>query len=111
MLKVEAPLPLFVVESVAMEQVNSVLGNFEPKEHDALIMANIPKGGRLNWMFEQMGVSYAPRPLPGFEASQAAIKKWKSEVSKKPVAKRAKASPGRATPSKTVPTPLKSGPA
>jgi hypothetical protein len=40
-----------------------------------------------------MGVSYAPCPLLGSEASQAASKKWKVEVSKKTAAERAKAGP------------------
>jgi hypothetical protein len=54
-----------------------------------------------------MGVPYAPCPLPGSEASQAANKKRKAEVSKKLVAKKAKAGPGRAPLSKTVPPPAK----
>jgi hypothetical protein len=58
-----------------------------------------------------MGVSYAPRPLPGFEASQAAVKKWKAKVSKKPTVKRAKAGPSQAMLSKMAPPPPKSGPA
>jgi hypothetical protein len=58
-----------------------------------------------------MGVSYAPCPLPSTKASQAAIKKWKAEVSKKPAEKKVKACPSRAAPSKTAPPPTKSGPA
>jgi hypothetical protein len=45
-------------------------------------------------------VTYAPHPLRCSEASQAAIKKWKAEVSKKPIAKRMKAAPSQAPPSK-----------
>jgi hypothetical protein len=52
-----------------------------------------------------MGVSYAPCSLPGSEASEAAIKKWKAKVSKKPTAKQAKAGANRATPSKMVSPP------
>jgi hypothetical protein len=51
-----------------------VLGSFEPKEHNALRLANIPNGGHLNRVLEQMGVLYAPLLLPGSKASQAAIK-------------------------------------
>jgi hypothetical protein len=58
-----------------------------------------------------MGVSYDPRPLPGTEASQAAIKKRKAEVSRRPAAKRAKGGPSRAMLTKTPPPPSKSGPA
>jgi hypothetical protein len=47
----------------------------------------------LNQVLEQIGVSCAPCPLPGSKASQAAIKKWKAEVSKKPAAKREKVGP------------------
>jgi hypothetical protein len=54
-------------------------------------------------------VSYAPHLLPGSEASQAAKKKWKAEVSKKSAAKRAKAGPSRAPLSKTVTPPPKTG--
>jgi hypothetical protein len=114
MSKVEASLLLFAVESVASEhadralaeiemETEKVLGSFGPKEHNALRMANIPNGGRLNWVLEQMGVSYAPHPLPGSKASQAAIKKRKAELSKKLVTKKAKAGLGRATPSKSRP--------
>jgi hypothetical protein len=63
----------------------------------------------LNQVLEQMGVSYAPCPLPGSEASQTAIKKRKAKVSKKPTAKKAKVGPNRATPSKMVPPPPKMG--
>jgi hypothetical protein len=49
--------------------VERILGSYGPKEHDALMTAKLPNGGRLNWVFEKMGVPYAPRPLPGIEAS------------------------------------------
>jgi hypothetical protein len=52
-----------------------------------------------------MGVSYAPRPLPGSKASQAAIKKWKAKVSKKPAMKSAKAGLGLMMSFKTAPQP------
>jgi hypothetical protein len=121
-LKVEVPLPLFVVESVSLEHANHVLaevemeaervlGSFGPKEHDALGMTNILNDGRLNQVLEQMGVPYAPHPLPGSKASQATIKKRNAEMSKKPVVKRAKTGHVRAMPSKMVPPPPKSRPA
>jgi hypothetical protein len=56
-------------------------------------------------------VLYAPQPLPGFEASQAGIKKRKAEVSKRPAAKNAKASPSKTPLLKSVTPPPKSGPA
>jgi outer membrane PBP1 activator LpoA protein len=58
-----------------------------------------------------MGVPYAARPLPIFEASHEAIKKWKAEVSKNPAAKKVKSGPNRATPSKMAPPLPKTGPA
>jgi pyruvate/2-oxoglutarate dehydrogenase complex dihydrolipoamide acyltransferase (E2) component len=121
-LKVEAPMPLFVVETVAVghaicvlaeieTEVERALGCFGPREYDAFKVVNIPNRGRFNRILEQMGVSYAPCPLPGSEASQAASKKWKVEVSKKTAAERAKAGPSQALPSKTAPPSPKMGPA
>jgi hypothetical protein len=78
--KVETPLPLFTVWNVAAEyatcvlaevemEAEKVLGSFGPKEYDALCMVNIPNGGHLNRVLEQMGVSYASHPLPSSDAS------------------------------------------
>jgi hypothetical protein len=86
MSKVEAPLPLFAVGNVAAEyaarvlvevetEAEKVLGSFGPKGYDVLYMVNIPKGSRLKRVLEQIGVPYTPRPLPGSETSQIAIKK------------------------------------
>jgi hypothetical protein len=120
--KVETPLPLFAVGNIATEHANrllaeieaeakKVLGSFRPKEYDALCMAKISNGGRLNLVLEQMGVSYAPLPLPGTKASHKAIKKRKAEVSMRPTVKRAKTGKSQATPSKMAPPPSKLGPA
>jgi hypothetical protein len=78
--KVETPLPLFAVGNVGAEyathvlaevetKAKKVLGSFRPKEYDALCTVNILNGGHLNRVLEQMGVPYAPRPLPGSKAS------------------------------------------
>jgi hypothetical protein len=91
--RVETPLPLFAVGTIAIEYVDhflaeveketeKVLGSFGPREYDALRLANIPNGGLLNCVFEQMGVSYSPRPEPGSAASQSANGKRKAEVVK-----------------------------
>jgi hypothetical protein len=72
--KVETPLPLFAVGNIAKEHATHVLAeiemeaervleSFEPNEYDALCMVNIPNSGHLNWVLEQMGVSYAPHPF------------------------------------------------
>jgi hypothetical protein len=113
-LKVETPLPLFAVGTIAREHANhflveietqteKVLQSFGPREYDALRVANIPNGGRLNHVFEQMGVSYFPHPEPGFVASQSANRKQKAEVVKKPAAKKVKAGTGQASLSRVVP--------
>jgi hypothetical protein len=57
--KVETPLPLFTLGSIAMQhashilaevemEVERVLGGFWPREYDALVATNVPNGGRLN---------------------------------------------------------------
>jgi hypothetical protein len=84
-------------------EAERVLGTFGPREYNALGVVNILNGSRLNRVLEQMGVPYTPRPRPGSKASQAANKKRKAEVSKKPAAKSVKAGPSRAPPSKMAP--------
>jgi hypothetical protein len=112
--KVETPVPLFAVGTIAAghadhflaevkKEAERVLGSFGPREYDALMVANIPNNSRLNRVLEQMGVPYFPCPQPGFTASQAANKKRKVEVAKKLAAKKAKAGSGRAPSSKMVP--------
>jgi hypothetical protein len=55
-------------------EVEKVLWSFGP-EYDTPCTTNILNDGYLNRVLEQMRVPYAPGPLPGSEASQAAIKK------------------------------------
>jgi hypothetical protein len=120
--KVETPLLLFAVGTIATELVDHflaeveieterVLWSFEPREYNALRVVNISNDGRLNCVLEQMGVSYFPRPQPGSTASQSANKKWKAEVANKSTAKKAKASSSQAPSSRMVPPPPKAGPA
>jgi hypothetical protein len=73
------------------------------------MVANIPNGGRLNHVLEQMGVLYFPCPQPSSAASQVTNKKRKAEVAKKPATKKAKAGSSRAPSSKMVPPPPKAG--
>jgi hypothetical protein len=47
------------------------------------MVVKLPNGGHLNWVFELIGVSYAPRPFPGTEAFATATKKHKAGMSKK----------------------------
>jgi hypothetical protein len=57
------------------KEAKRILGSFGPKEHDALSMAKISNGGHMNHVFDQMGVPYAPRPIPDSEAFEVATKK------------------------------------
>jgi hypothetical protein len=77
--KVQTPLPVFPMGAVSVEnasrllaevqtEAERILGSFVLKDYDALSMANLPNGGRLNHVFEQMGLAYAPRPLPRTKA-------------------------------------------
>jgi hypothetical protein len=79
-LRVETPLLLFALGTIVAEhadhflvkletEIEKVLGSFRLREYDALRLANIPNGGRLNCVFEQIGVSYSPRPEPGSTVS------------------------------------------
>jgi hypothetical protein len=81
--KVWISLSLFPIEAVSAEsashilvdvetEAERILGSIRPREDDVLTMMKLPNGGYLNHIFEQMGVAYAPHPLPGCEASQAA---------------------------------------
>jgi hypothetical protein len=119
--KVETPLPLFIVGTIAAEHANhflakvnmetkKVLGSFGPREYDALRVANIPNGGCLNRIFEQIGISYFPHPQPGSVAAQLTNRKRKAEVAKKSVAKKAKAGMGWASSSKVVLPPPRARP-
>jgi hypothetical protein len=97
--KVQTPLLVFPMEVVSTEsascilvevetEAKRILGSFTPKEYDALSMVKLPNGGRLNRIFEQMGLAYTSRPLPGTEAFQVVKEKHKAEVSKNRLPKR-----------------------
>jgi hypothetical protein len=96
--RVRTPLLVFLVEMVSVEntrhilakvetEVEKILGSFGPKEYDALTTAKLPNGERLNRVFEQMGLAYALRPLPGSEASQMARKSEKLRCQRNQVQK------------------------
>jgi hypothetical protein len=87
------------------------LGIFGQRQYDALMTVKLPNGDRLNHVFEKMVVAYAPRLLPGSEASQVARDKRKAKVLKKPTAKRAKTGMSWVTLSKMVSPPFRSVPA
>jgi hypothetical protein len=120
--KVETPLPLFAVGTIATEHVDHflteveteterVLGSFGPREYYALRVVNILNDDRLNRVLKQMGVSYFPRLQPDSVASQSSNKKWKAEVAKKLAAKKAKVGSGQAPLSRMVSPLPKVGPA
>jgi hypothetical protein len=65
--KVENPLPLFAVGTIAAEHIDhflaevkmeteKVLGRFRPRQYDALKVVNILNGSRMNCVPEQLGV-------------------------------------------------------
>jgi hypothetical protein len=122
MSKVETPLPLFAVGTIAVEhtdhflaevetETEKVLGSFRPREYNALRVANIPNGNCMNHVLKQMGVPYFPRPKLGSAASQSVNKKRKVEVAKKMAAKKVKAGMGWASSSRVVLPLPKAGPA
>jgi hypothetical protein len=97
--KVETPLPVFLMEPVSVEVVGHflvkvgtdaerILGSFGPKEYDVLVTVKPPNNGRLNRVFEQMGIPYGPHPLLGTEASQVETEKREADMSKKSTSKK-----------------------
>jgi hypothetical protein len=54
------------------------------------MVTKLPNGGRISRVLEQIGVSYAPRPLLSIEAFTTATRKRKADMSKKTVAKKVK---------------------
>jgi hypothetical protein len=90
--KVETTLLLFAMGTTAVghadrvlaeveTEAKRVLGSFRPWEYDALVATNIPNSSHLNRVLEEMGVSYASRPVLDSEASQVANKNQKNAVS------------------------------
>jgi hypothetical protein len=118
--KVTMPLPEFPLTNLQGESdahflvrveldTKNVLGSYGCAEHDACIQA-LPNGGRLNRVFEKVGVAYGPYPEPGTEASMKAARKRKVDAGKKKLAapKAAAAPKGTiAASSMTISTPLK----
>jgi hypothetical protein len=72
--KVETALPIFPVEAVSAGSANhflakvksdadKFLGSYGPREYYVCMLAKLPNSGRLNRVFEQMGVPYAAAPV------------------------------------------------
>jgi hypothetical protein len=73
--KLRVPLPKFVavhknnvgdVQFLAWvePEAEGIVGSYSCPEHDVCV-ANLPNGGRLNWVFELAEVAYGPWPEPG----------------------------------------------
>jgi hypothetical protein len=73
--RVRLPLPMFCAVRTDDEddvqflaraalEAESVVGGYSRPEHDACV-ASLPNGGRLNRVFELVGVAYGARPVPG----------------------------------------------
>jgi hypothetical protein len=99
--KVEMPLPIFLLEAISAEEARRfpvkvktdaerILGSYGPREHDACVIVKLPNSGCLNYVFEQIRVPYALRPLSGMEASQSVTSKRKTDISKNMTAKKPK---------------------
>jgi hypothetical protein len=75
MSKVAVSLPKFLVAPIEGKSgsqflvkveldAEQILESYDPREHDAYVSVKLPNGGRLNRVFEQMGVAYVSRPTP-----------------------------------------------
>jgi hypothetical protein len=70
-------------------EAKNVVGGYTRVEHDACIKV-LQNRGHLNRVFERAGVSYAPRPPPGTDASVKAAKKRKVDACDRPTGKHTK---------------------
>jgi hypothetical protein len=68
-----------------------IVGSYTRSEHDTCI-TSLRNGGRLNRMFELMGVAYSPRLVPGSDAFTEASKKRKEDAAGKAPVKHPRAS-------------------
>ena len=84
-----------------------LLGKYKSEEHAACI-EQIPNNGRMNRVFEEMGVPYAPRSDPSAEADKEKSGAKASSVSKEKSS--GKASSGGKTMIKVAARKEKSGP-
>jgi hypothetical protein len=86
-------------DTTAMSEVEMdaerVVESYGRKENEAYILVMLPNGGRLNRVFEQMGVAYAPRLEPGTKAFTTATKKRKAGSCVKTVVKKARMAPAK----------------
>jgi hypothetical protein len=57
-------------------EAENVMGSYGHTEHETCVKA-LPNEGRLNRVFEVVGIAYGPRPQPGTKASVEALKKRK----------------------------------
>jgi hypothetical protein len=113
MLKISLPLPEFHVARLVEETndqfwvrvelaIVNVVGMYAHGMHEACIVM-VPSMGRLNRVFEQGGVPYGPRLVPGSQASKEATEKRKNDSSVGPARKHVKLSSRKAMAPK-VPT-------
>jgi hypothetical protein len=100
--KLKVPLPKFTavcrdgnedeVQFLARVEleVEDIVGSYRKPEHDACL-AHLHNGGRLNHIFELVGVTYGPHPMPGTEEFTEAMKEWKLDATEKNPSKCSKA--------------------
>jgi hypothetical protein len=101
MSKVAVSLPKFLVAPIEGKSgsqflvkveldAEQILESYDPREHDAYVSVKLPNGGRLNRVFEQMGVAYVSRA----DACSATTRKRKVDTfGKKNRQKKAKVAP------------------
>jgi hypothetical protein len=101
--KVETLLLVFPMEPVAIEDASRFLlkvemdakrflCSFGPKEHDALVTGKLMNGGHFDWVFEQMGISYAPPPPSAarYQSFPSGDPEKETDMSKKTTSKKPK---------------------
>jgi hypothetical protein len=81
----------------------NVVGRYARGEHDACIGV-VPNEGRMNRVFEKIGVPYGPCLVPSSKASKETVKK-RIDAGARPVGKHAKVSGQKVKPPKATMTP------
>jgi hypothetical protein len=64
---------------LAVENIMGGGGGYAHAEHDVCVVS-VSYRDRVNWVFEQAGVTYSPRSELGSEASKEAVRKRRDDV-------------------------------
>jgi hypothetical protein len=63
-------------------EAEGIVGSYTKAEHDACLM-HVRNGGRLNHIFELVGVAYGPRAVPGTDEFTKVMWKRKLDAARK----------------------------